>query len=99
MNNGVQPQIFYIFVIKTKAFIRIQIRIQGEAWIQTPDSSKPLDPNSVIWIRNTDLDSAGSRVADPDPNCIRIQSGHWIRLRKLKSKFHVLKSLMFSFES
>jgi hypothetical protein len=50
------------------------------------------------------------RVADPDPDLIRIQSGQWIRIRiqegkkyprkkKKIKKFHVLKCLMSSFES
>jgi hypothetical protein len=55
-------------------------------------------------------DGATIRVADPDPNSIRIQSGQWIRIRiqegknapkkeKKIKKFHVSKCWMFSFES
>jgi hypothetical protein len=96
---------FFTFLSnKTKAFIRIQIRIQNEAWIQTPDSSKSLDPNSLIWIQNTDLDSAGNRVADPDPNCIRIHlsldpysgSGSGSRRAKMTHKIEKkLRNFMF----
>jgi hypothetical protein len=35
---------------------------------------------------NSDFVSLDSRVADPDPNRIRLQSGQWIRIRIQEGK-------------
>ncbi len=34
---------------------------------------------TIIWMNGVHVDT--DRVADPDPNWIRIQSGHWISIR------------------
>jgi hypothetical protein len=62
-----------------------------------------------IVARSSAVSCLGTRVSDPDPDWMRIQSGPWIRIRIQEGKndpqkfkkvktFHVFKCWIFSFE-
>ncbi len=79
------------------SFLRVILMV----WYRTYQFINFHAPRILVPIPAFELHDE-TRVVDPDPDWIRIQSGLWIRIQEGKNdpqKFHVLKCWMASFEN